>query len=119
MSKSNNTALGFTSSLMVEETLHCNVAVTSNPSFNAGPMVDDGAPFSAIGNTELMLIRKHVLSIDFVLEPKPTDLNQYCYWQYGNGSHSSPGRHILGSVVLYAWTDNRNRISIRHLVLDG
>lgn len=111
-------ALGFTSSLQSNNTLHCNIASTVTSSFDAGPLVDDGAPYSAIGEVEVQLLRNQ-LSTDLILEPKPDELQNYEYWQYGTGSHSSSKRKIVGSVLLFAKTDNKNTISIRHIVVDG
>lgn len=85
-----------------------------------GPLVDDGAPYSAIGQVELMLLRNHLGMNDKVqLEPIPDALNGYTHWQYGVGKHSSDARPILGSVEVNARTDSGREVMIRHLVLDG
>ena len=81
--------------------------------------MDDGAPYSAIGENELNYLRTRVLSLPLQIEPQPAELRQYSFWQYGSGSHASARRRIIGSVVLFATTDNGNSISIRHLVVSG
>lgn len=59
--------------------------VSSNSKNPSGPLVDDGAPFSAIGMTELRLLRHIDTSSSIKLEPIPTDLSYYKWWQFGTG----------------------------------
>lgn len=87
--------------------------------FEAGPWVDDGAPFSAIGKTELQLLCSRIPNEPFGMHEKPAELSQYGHLQYGSGSHASSKRRILGSVMLNANTDNANTTSIRHIVVEG
>lgn len=85
-----------------------------------GPLVDDGAPYSAIGMIELKLLRDHLgLNECFELDPVPKTLNGYTQWQYGTGTHASAARDILGSVMISGHSDNGRCVEIRHLVLDG
>lgn len=85
-----------------------------------GPLVDDGAPYSAIGLTELHILKDQLLS-NFTgkLDTIPTSLNVRTFWQYGCGNHASAKRRILGSILLTALSDDCSPIHIRHLVLEG
>lgn len=84
------------------------------------PLLDDGAPYSAIGLVELDPLTDHI-----GLSPKPQlggilpALEGHTHWQHGTGEHASPARRILGSVVLSAKSDQGNPVRITHLVLDG
>ena len=80
-----------------------------------GPMVDDGAPYSALGSTELRLLG---LSDDN-LDPIPSTIATFKYWQFGSGAHSSPAKPILGSTKLYFRSDSGQKISICHIVVSG
>ena len=87
-----------------------------------GPLVDDGAPHSAIGVAELSLLtgiqcKSHQSPLR--LDPKPDHLAEYDWWQYGKGSHSSGRRRILGSVNITAISDSGRDVLIRHLVVAG
>ena len=82
-----------------------------------GPLVDDGAPYSAIGYIELQLLLNSVNDVE--IDPMPSCLENATQWQYGSGEHSSAPRKILGSYVLTLISDNGNEVRIRHLVLDG
>lgn len=85
-----------------------------------GPLVDDGAPYSAIGQVELNLLTEHAgLQTDHKLDKIPKALKGHTHWQYGTGKHASPARRILGSTVLTAISDSSNSINITHLVLEG
>ena len=87
---------------------------------NLGPLLDDGAPYSAIGFVELQLLRQHIgLTTEPNINPIPSSLQGHTHWQYGTGRHSSAARRILGSIVLNALTDTGTTVNIRHLVLDG
>ena len=92
----------------------------SNVPSQLGPMVDSGAPYSAIGVPELCVLwsslgRQHITEYD----PIPSAISHYAFWQYGSGAHSSAPRRILGSVVLTCYTDSKRPICIRHLVIEG
>lgn len=85
-----------------------------------GPLLDDSAPYSAIGEVELRILL-HDLGLSF---PKrfdliPQSLSGYSFFQYGTGSHSSSSRKILGSVVLTAYSDKNRVVYITHIVLSG
>lgn len=81
-----------------------------------GPLVDDGAEYSAIGCVELKII----FDIDTTrLDELPSSLHGHTHWQYGQGAHSSPEQKMLGSIVLSVQVDNRTIINIRHVVIDG
>lgn len=85
-----------------------------------GPLLDDGPPYSAIGQVKLMLLRNHLgLDGKGQLEPIPDRLSAYTHRQYGVGKHSSDPRLIHGSVSLAPRTDSELEVIIRHLVLDG
>lgn len=84
------------------------------------PLVDDGAPYSAIGNVKLRLLLGHLgKEGGFVIEPIPSSLHGHTHWQYGVGEHASAPRAILGSVKVPAVSENGRSVLIRHLVLDG
>lgn len=84
------------------------------------PLVDDGAPYSAIGQNELNLLQPHLLpNWNGDVPPRPRSLENRRFWQYGNGSHASLQRLIVGSVVLSLTADCGSTVQVRHLVLDG
>ena len=85
-----------------------------------GPLVDDGAPYSAIGLVELNLLKEHHRSgSPKKLDPIPSSLSGHSHWQYGTGEHSSPARKILGSTVTSAQSESGRTVRITHLVLEG
>lgn len=85
-----------------------------------GPLLDDGAPYSGIGEIELKHIQTYVCPLwDGNLEPLPDTIADRPYWQYGTGKHSSQAKRILGSVMLTARSDSGDPVSIRHLVIAG
>lgn len=86
---------------------------------SAGPVVDVGAPHSAIGLTKLRIFQSDDHSTFLKLDPKPAALRSYKYWQLGIGNHSSDRRPILGSVKLSLISDSGNEIQICHLVVQG
>lgn len=101
-------------------TLVC--ALSSAPtscSSELGPLVDDGAPFCAIGDVELHALRKSLYKAKFVIDDKHQELAEFDYYQYAVGSHASSRLHIIGSVVLHATTNCRASVAIRHLVIEG
>lgn len=49
----------------------------------------------------------------------PKAFDGYTNWTHGTSQHSSESRKILGSVILNARTSFGQKVSIRHLVLDG
>ena len=110
-------------------TVSFNMATTSGADNSAGstdsgamigPLVDDGAPYSAIGMAELKLLLEHSAGDgDIELDDIPEALDGHTHWQYGTGQHASARRPILGSVKIDARSDGGATVSIRHLVLDG
>lgn len=102
----------------------CSSLVVSNigcsSSNSLGPILDSGAPFSAIGVTELIVLRKSIgVSPLNSYDPIPRQLASYKYWKYGVGSQSSSKRLIMVYVVLNCRSDLKCQISIRHLVIQG
>lgn len=79
-----------------------------------GPLVDDGAPYSAIGYVELQLLLNQMNGID--LDSIPSCLGGTTKWQYGRGEHSSAPRKIMDSFMLTVISDNGNELRSRHLV---
>lgn len=65
------------------------------------------------------LHKKRLVGGTVSLEDIPSELDGCIFWQFGNGEHASPRRRIIGSVVLNIVTDSMNRITIRHLVIEG
>ena len=96
-----NTAyMSFTSEIAPSNSFYVESQDPIRKPFN-GPMVDTGAPYSAIGLTELRILKKIPQHDDEItLDPKPQRCKNYDSWQYGQGSHASAKRSILGSVVL-------------------
>ena len=82
-----------------------------------GLLVDDGAPYSAIGFVELKLLLNQ--SEEIILDSIPESLGSETFWQYGTAHHSSPARKILGSFTLCLQSYNNRDLLIRHLILDG
>lgn len=120
-------AHGFTSSLSASlstpQVLVANASRCHQQSDNrfneTGPLVDDGAPFSAIGEVELNLLRSRLEYVSPSLLDKPPQLQQFDSWQFGVGEHASAARAILGSVEICVRTDSHKLVSIRHLVIAG
>lgn len=81
------------------------------------PLVDDGAPYSAIGYVELQLLLNHMNG--FSLDSIPSCLEGVIKWHYGSGEHSSASRNIMGSFMLTDISDNGIELLIRHLFSDG
>ena len=85
------------------------------PPVALGPMVDDGAPYSALGSTELRLRG----ICDTSLDPIPPAIKNFKFWQFGSGAHSSPAKPILGSKHLFFKSDSGHNISICHIIVSG
>ena len=85
-----------------------------------GPLLNDGAPYSAIGQVELIFLADHIgISPNPTIDAVPQALGSHKHWQYGTGEHASPARRILGSIVLTVTSDQGTPFQITHLVLDG
>lgn len=83
-----------------------------------GPMVDNGAPYSAIGCLELCLLGdENIPDWDGTLDALPPAFVNKRKWQYGVEMHTSESRQILGSKTLTAKLDCAT-INIRHLVFE-
>lgn len=87
---------------------------TTSPRHN-GPLLDDGAPYSAIGVVEVGLLFV-LTNIDVSrLEPKTKAVSNFGWWQYGQGEHASTRGRILSSVNFTTLSDRRNQFQILHL----
>lgn len=82
-------------------------------------MVDDGSPFSAIGDVELRFHQKPLADREMVLDPKPSELYGCDFWQFGAGGHASRRGRVVVSIVLLVTTDPENQITLRHIVIEG
>lgn len=86
----------------------------------AGPMLDHGASYSAIGYSDLCTISASIsMNWSDHLASIPPVFTQCPYWQYSTGEHQSKARFILGSVVLSAYADDGTKILISHLDPQG
>ena len=84
------------------------------PHCDLGPMLDDGAPYSALGIIELKMLRP-IIDMD----PIPSPISEFEYWQFGSGAHSSAAKPILGSTNIKCKSDHGSPISIRHIIVQG
>lgn len=85
-----------------------------------GPLLDDAAPYSDLGEKEFRMLAPYLLPAwNELYEPLPPDLADFPYCQYGSGEHASAARKMLGSVVLSATTNQGTIVNIRHLVIEG
>lgn len=93
---------------------------TLNTSSLTGPLGDDGAPYSVIGEEEFKLLYTSLIpSWNGEFEPLPKVTADRPFWQYAAGDHSSSFREILGSVMFTAMTDQWNPVDIRHLTISS
>lgn len=91
-------------------------AANTGLSCELGPLLDDGAPYSAIGQVNLSLLSNHLgLSENPKIDAIPQALGIHTHWQYGIGEHASPACRILGSIVLTATSDQGTPVQITHL----
>lgn len=67
-----------------------------------GPMIDNGAPCSLIGQVEMLDLSSLIISkTEFSdLEPMPEAFGNRTLRQYGVGAHTSDERPIIGSVMI-------------------
>lgn len=83
-------------------------------------IVDGGAPYYAIGVTEICVLRS---SLGFPrlkhYDPMFSSLAQYKSWKYGEGSNLREERPILGSVNLNCRSDLGRSVVIHHLIIAG
>lgn len=109
--------LSTSSVLSVASTNGESTSFTDNPEL--GPLLDDGAPFSSIGEIELRTISSTLIYPQPPIEENPVELKGYDMWQYGSGAHKSPEKIILGSVEIFVRTKKKSVVSIRDLVIQG
>ena len=89
-------------------------------SITPGPLVDDAAPYSGMGIVELRALAPYLLpKWNGSFDPLPDLVKDKPFWQYGNGSHSSGRRRMIGSLVSLARTDDGSSIGIRHSIITG
>ena len=108
---------------IIASTISINDQITKGNNNNIsmiGPMLDDGAPYSAIGMDELRSIYLTIMpDWDGSLDCIPESIADRPFWQYGVGAHASASRKILGSVMIDVNIPDGYTIQLRHLVLDG
>lgn len=51
--------------------------------------------------------------------PKPSELNGFDFWWYGQGSHSSQRKRIIDSIILRCCSDCEMPTMLRHLLISG
>lgn len=79
----------------------------------------DGDSNSAIGIVPLRFL-SDISNIDVILlQPMPSADTKFNWWQYGQGTHASNHRQIIGSVDICVLSDSGRPIRICHLVVDG
>lgn len=87
---------------------------------SANPLVDVGAPYSAISAVELALLRYMVDQPENkTYGAMPNYVSHYRWWQYGSGEHASQRPRISGSAMLSCGSDGANLVSISHFVVEG
>ena len=87
--QNSNRTLSFNMALLTGSS----ASTINNTLYQHGPLVDDGAPYSAIGLVELKVLASQLrLSQPIKLEKIPESLNDHTHWQYGTGDHSSATR---------------------------
>lgn len=104
---------------IVEPSLYVAFFATKTNAYAKKALVEDVAPFSAIGKTELFVCCRRSLAGDVVLCKIPDVLSHCEYWPYRNDLHASEGGKILGSARFHLRTGHKAAVSIRHLVVEG
>ena len=85
-----------------------------------GPLLDDGAPYSGIGISELKFLFPFLRNKwNGKFNPLPDSISDCTHWQYGTGTHSSDSRRMLGSVMLSASMADGALVNINHIVIEG
>ena len=85
-----------------------------------GPLLDDGSPYSSLGEVELEIIRDQILpEWNGELLKIPDMFRETPYLQYGTGEHSSEPRRMKGSIDIKVRSDQGMEVSIRHIVTSG
>lgn len=85
---------------------------------NVCSIVANGAPYSAIKITELCLLRNIDESNNYPLEPKPSSVSMFHWWQYGDGDNSSHLLKLTRSTEITAVENSGRLIPITNLDLD-
>ena len=86
----------------------------------AVPPLDDGAPYSGIGEQELHLLPSKLRSnYTRVYENLPTDITHRYYWQYGTVKHTNQSKKIISSVLIELDSDQGNTICILYHIIQG
>lgn len=88
-------------------------------SSNVGPLIHDGAPYSAIGIPGVRVLQANDIRKTNSISPKPKPMENKNSWRYGQGERASEPRKILGSISITARFDSGLLINITFLVLDG
>lgn len=88
-----------------------------------GPLVGNGASYSAIGDVELrILMQKSNSAVNIDLDPTPDSFGAASHWQFGTGAYSSDARLILAIYLPFTLRliskDGTNH-NLRQLVLKG
>ena len=92
----------------------------TNFSLETGPLLDDGAPYSGIGEQEFHILRSKLqTNFNGTFDELPIEIAHRPYWQYGNGNHASKSKRIIGSILIDVTSDQGNIVRIRHLVIEG
>lgn len=87
------------------------------------PLVDEGAPYLASGNVELLLLLDYLDHIGYndmyEIESILSSLIGHIHWQIGVGGHFSAPRSIPGSIIVSTVSGSGRKVLVRHLVLNG
>lgn len=84
------------------------------------PLLDDVAPFSAVGLNEFEMLELLLLP-DWrgKFYPLPDAISHHWFCQYGVRGQKSPAKRSLGSVILRGRCDGGTAVQIRYLIIDG
>lgn len=86
-------------------------------------MVDDGAPHSTIGYSELsILIRlthNSTASVKSMISLLPDSISNLQFFQFGYGQYAISAKLVIGSGVIDFRSHSGTKISIRHIVVEG
>lgn len=85
-----------------------------------GALLNDSAPYSAIGIHELQSLRPVLLpELSGELEDLPGAISGYTSWRYGIVTHSSTRRSIAGSIMVNVKSYTGFTVLIRELILES
>lgn len=86
---------------------------------HSGPLVDDGAPYSAIGLAELQVLLSHVgINLQDSLQSTLTELDGYTHWRHGPGKHSGTRRRIIEYSFITLLPDTGRIIYVCYVFLE-